>query len=121
MDITIDSTILPDHVSEIETTASQGFPLNASTTQILDELTKSTIEQNSSLVPPAPVTEYVTPNTTDDSTGSFVEFYNVSFEVMEVKGKWKNGNTCLKCVSYLTSFIARLTDQHKSLECKGGY
>ena len=91
MDITTDSTILPDHVSEIETTASQGFPLNASTTQILDELTKSTIEQNSSLVPPAPVTEYITPNTTDDSTGSFVEFYNVSFELMEVRGKWKNG------------------------------
>ena len=111
MDITTDSTTLPDKVFEMKTTFSQEFPFNANTTQILDELTASTPKQNSSLVPSAPVTEYVTPNTTYDSTGSFVEFYNVSFELMEVKGKWKNGTTGLKCVSYLTSSMARLTNQ----------
>ena len=121
MDITTDSTTLPDHVFDIERIAPQGFPLNASTTQILDELIESTPEQNGSLVPSAPVTEYVAPNSTDDSTGSFVEIYNVSFELMEVKGKCKNGNTSLKCASYLTSFKARLTNQHKSLEDNGLY
>ena len=91
MDITKDSTALPDKVFDIKTTFSQEFPFNANSTQILDELTESTPEQNSSLVLSAPVTEYVAPNTTDDSTGSFVQFHNVSFELMEVKGKWKNG------------------------------